>query len=277
MTAKWCIDEYLFDNNPLYRTIPDVFKELGITYHIAKYVPFAEIQDYGGYDNGDNVVLYGTIGYIKKCPKQFYPGAFGFTPNRQCNVYMSNIPYNWFLNSDYVMLTWGDLKARGTWIYNLMDTDEIFIRPVSGDKSFTGQTIHRYDFAYEINTSQQLTSVTDESIIMIAPSKRKQIMGEFRFIIGDGQVIAGSEYRWDGKLDVRRDYPEECSDMARRVAKLPWQLDTVYTCDVALMENGDPKIVELNSFASAGWYACDQKKVISAVTDIAEREFNGKL
>ena len=276
MAAKWLIDNYMFDLNPLYRKIPDAFKELGIEYHETSYVPLRDWQDYGPYENGDNVILYGTIGYIKKCPKQFYPGPFGFTSNRQCNVYMSNIPEGWFLNGDYIMLTWGSLKARGTWIYHLMDTDEIFIRPVSGDKSFTGQAIHRYDFAHEINANQQLTSVTNESIIMIAPSKRHDILGEFRFIIGDGQVIDGSEYRWDNKLDIRHDYDPDCHEMARRVAKLPWQLDTVYTCDVARTPDG-PKIVELNSFASAGWYACDQKTVISAVTDIAEQEYSGKI
>jgi hypothetical protein len=277
MAAKWLIDSYMFDNNPLYHTIPENLKSLGIDHHVTKYVPFATEQDYGPYLDGDNVILYGTIGYIKKCKKIFTPGAYGFTSNRQCNVYMTKIPHHWFLNSDYIMLTWGDLKARWRSIYELLGAYEIFIRPMSGDKSFTGQAIFYSDFEYEANSTQQLTSVTDETIVMIARSKKHDIKGEFRFIIGAGEVIAGSEYRWDNKLDVRRDWPLECEEVATAVAKLPWQLDTVYSCDVALMADGTPKIVELNSFASCGWYACDQKKILTRVTEIAEAEHNENL
>lgn len=274
---SWCIDEHMFDRSPLYRTIYDVFKELGIDYYVTKYVPFADTQDYGPYEDGDSVILYGTIGFIKKCNKTFSPGAYGYTANRQCNVYMTNVPHDWFLNSDYIMLTWGDLKARWKSIYELLGAYEIFIRPMSGDKSFTGQAIFYSDFITEANSTQQLTSVTNETIVMIARSKKQEIKGEFRFVVGAGEIIAGSEYRWDGNLDIRRDYPQECFDMADKVARLPWQLDTVYTCDVALMADGTSKIVELNGFASAGWYACDPKQIIKKVTEIAEAENSGNL
>jgi hypothetical protein len=265
----------MFDRSPLYRNMDENFKELGIPYYYAQYIPFADAkdQDYGPFKDGDPVVIYGSINFVKKCPRVFVPGAYGYTQNRQCNVYMTNIPHDWFLNSDYIMLPWGDLKARWKEVYvDLLKCYEIFIRPMSGDKSFTGQAIFYSDFLFEANSTQQLTSVTDETIVMIAKSKKQEIKGEFRFIIGAGEVIAGSEYRWDGNLDIRRDWPAECEALAKQVAELPWQLDTVYTCDVALMADGVPKIVELNGFASAGWYAADQKKIISRVTEIAEAE-----
>ena len=92
-------------------------------------------------------------------------------------------------------------------------------------------------------------------------------------MIADGKVIAGSEYRWDGKLDIRRDWPQECWDLADQVAKHPWQVDIAYTCDVALTNSG-PKIVELNGFSCAGLYACDLNLVVKGVSDAALKDWN---
>lgn len=283
MSVGWLVDSYLFDNNPLYRNIENVLKELKIEHHITKYVPFSDQQDLGRFEfsdaNRDAVVLYGTIGFIKKVLRQHIwdLGAFGYTHGRQCNVYMTQIPNSWFLNSDYVILPFGDLVYKKEQIFESFNTGEVFMRPLTGDKSFTGKAVSWLDFGYEVDSSKQIEAVASEELILIASSKKKDIKGEFRFIVGAGEVISGSEYRWDNILDVRADYPQECFEMAQRVAKLPWQLDTVYTCDVALMADGTTKIVELNAFASAGWYACDQKKIISRVTEIAEAAHAGTL
>jgi len=275
--VSWLIDTYMFDNNPLYKKIPDVLKELKIDHYLAKYVPFADEQDIGPYQPWDDVILYGTIGYVKKVSKKTSFVPYGMTSNRMCNVYMTQIPNSWFLNSDYVIVPHGDLIYKKEQLFEMFQTTEIFMRPMSGDKSFTGKAVSWLDYAYEIDSSKQIEAVGEEELVLVASSKRDKIKGEFRFIIGAGEVIAGSEYRWDNILDVRSDYPSECYDMARHVARLPWQLDTVYVCDVALMTEGHPKIVELNSFASAGWYACDYKKIISRVTEIAEMELEGTL
>jgi hypothetical protein len=89
--------------------------------------------------------------------------------------------------------------------------------------------------------------------------------------VGD-EVVTGSEYRWDNVLDVRTDYPQSCWDLANKVAKHSWCPDIAYTCDVCLVDD-EPKIVELNSFSSAGLYACDLEKTIDRINKIALKEY----
>lgn len=114
--------------------------------------------------------------------------------------------------------------------------------------------------------------VDPDTICLVSPAQ--ELLGEFRFIIAAGEVIDGSEYRWDNVLDIRHDWPADCWEMAEQMAKHSWQPDLVYTCDVASTNSG-PKIIEVNSFACAGLYACDKRIVVDAVNNVALREFNG--
>ena len=65
--------------------------------------------------------------------------------------------------------------------------------------------------------------------------------------------------------------------MANTIAKLDWQPDIVYTCDIALLENGDVKVIELNSFSCAGLYACNIEDILIKVSEIALLEYNGEI
>lgn len=185
---------------------------------------------------------------------------------------MSNLPIDWFMNRDGMFMTWAMFKQRRREFFYQWDTDKIFIRPDSGLKTFAGTPLKYGTLDFDIETLDKLSSVMDETLIMVAPSHN--IRGEFRFVIADGKVVTGSEYRWDGKLDIRRDWTPECEDLARMVAEHPWQIDIAYTCDVALLEDS-VKLVELNGFSCAGLYACDLDKVVRAVSDAAVKEFYG--
>lgn len=101
-------------------------------------------------------------------------------------------------------------------------------------------------------------------------------------------MIAGSEYRWDNILDVRRDTHPICDALAKKIAEADWQADSVYVCDVALIDDfiaadwgGPPagltaKVVELNAFSSSGLYACDTYKIVEAVSKVAHCEWQGE-
>jgi len=119
---------------------------------------------------------------------------------------------------------------------------------------------------YTIELLEDVTSVTDETMILISPLK--DIIGEFRFVVCDGQVVTGSEYRWDDRLDIRIDYPIECFDLAEKIANHDWQVDDAYIVDVASTIEG-PKVIELNSFSCAGLYACDLEKIVKSLSSVS--------
>lgn len=225
-------------------------------------------------------ITYGAIQFVRAINPtgQLQPGALGANDRVNVNSYMSNLPHDWFLNRRGVFVTWKMFKDVGAgWFarfaYTGKSFEALFVRPMSGYKSFAGQLVKWDTFEEDVKTIDELTSVMDETLIMVAPPI--PLHGEFRFVIADGKVVTGSEYRWDNVLDIRIDYPQECFDLAQQVAQHDWQVDVAYTCDIALTGEG-PKLIELNGFASAGLYACDIKEVVDKVSLAAWREYSGE-
>jgi len=272
--VKWVIDTYILESRSLVGNFLKNLSDLGIEYHETKYVPFADEQDYGPWTDCP-VVLYGTFGWVQKCKIPFSPGAYGVTNNMNCNVYYPQIPMEWLLNSDYFILPFGELLRRKESIFKTFGED-IFLRPVSGGKTFAGLAMNIRDFETELSSSMQLTSVVSDTYVMIAKAN-PNITGEYRFVVVNGKVVAGSQYRYEGKLDVRRDYPIEAFELAEEMSKNSFQPDLIYTCDVATIRNDKPKIIELNSFSCAGLYACNMQTVITEVSKAAILEFEGKI
>lgn len=221
------------------------------------------------------VVLFGGHPFVRaiNTDGRFQPGALGVNDRTHASKYLSNLPLEWFLNSGAIFMTWAMFKQRGMNFFAQWQVKTLFIRPDSGLKTFAGQTITMENWNDTIMTLDQLSSVMPETMILVA--RPKDLQGEFRFVIADGQVVTGSEYRWDGKLDIRIDYPQECFEMAQRVAQHEWQVDIAYTCDVALTDDG-PKVIELNGFSCAGLYACNKDEIVKHVSAVALKEFLGE-
>lgn len=222
-------------------------------------------------------VLFGSHPFIKEVyatvnPALVQPGALGVNDRTRASAYMSNLPLEWFLNREGVFMTWAMFKQRAKGLFYEHNTDKLFVRPDSGFKTFAGQILNYGTIEFDIETLDKLSGVMPETMVLVNPPQK--LKGEFRFVIADGRVVTASEYRWDDKLDVRRDWPAECEALAQQVADHEWQIDIAYTCDVALLEDG-VKLVELNGFSCAGLYACDLDKVVPAVSAAAFREFNG--
>lgn len=271
----WYLDEPILERLVYHgRSLPDFIRNNGQRFELVRRT------DSGGFDyrspaDNEPVVLFGSHEFVKCLTPggRFQPGALGVNERTQATQYMSNLPLDWFLNRDGIFMTWSMFKQyRG--IAQIADhwPEGLFIRPNSGFKTFAGQRVTAADFDDHVSTLEQTSSVVDDTLILV--SRLQPIQGEFRFVIADGEVVAGSEYRWDGKLDVRRDWPEACEDLARQVAEHEWQVDIAYTCDVCLVDD-KPYIVELNGFSCAGLYACDLDKVVQGVSAAALKEYRG--
>lgn len=274
MKVNWVVDTYILESRSTQGDLLGDIQKAGHNLHITKYVPFADEQDYGPEEwVKEPTVLYGTHGFLNKCKKPFFPGAYGLGQNLNCAMYYAHVPNEWMLNEDFVMLPFQVIKNDPWRIFNLFGASKFFIRPNSGFKTFAGMVVDAHDVHHQLSGSQQLTSVMPDTICLVAPVI--ELKGEFRFLVVGGKVVDGSEYRWDGKLDIRLDYDMDCFRMADRMAQHSWQPDAIYTCDVALTDKG-PKIIELNSFSCAGLYAMNKRKVVDAVSKFAWREFHGK-
>jgi ATP-grasp domain, R2K clade family 3 len=273
--VNWIVEAGILEHDTFVGDLPKAIIDSGAHVHLSRYVPFSDDQDYGGLGSEQCVVLYGNHNYVSKCKVGFVPGAYGLTQNTSVQHYYTQIPLNWLLNGDkFTILPFGVIKQDHQRAYDFVHSTKFFMRPLSGFKTFPGQVFKEETIDFEFNSTQKLSSVMEDTLCMIAPVKK--LIAEYRFIIVNNEVVGGSQYRRDDKLDVRRDYSNDALRMAKRMAMHSWQPDLVYTCDVADTEDG-PYIIEINSFSCAGLYACDLSNVVKRVNEVAIMEHKGEL
>lgn len=138
--------------------------------------------------------------------------------------------------------------------------ERLFLRPQRGDKSFAGGVFTSGDL-------HRMPTLPDE----IVTGEVAGIVAEYRFVVADGEVITGSQYRRGGRMDVRIDTDPDAKALAQRAASLYAPL-RMFICDVAETPQGF-RVVEYNSFSAAGLYACDGTAIMRALEVIGhERE-----
>jgi hypothetical protein len=215
------------------------------------------------------IITYGSIQFTKALSKQcvYIPGAYGFSKDTDCSNYYSKIPAEYLLNYPYVFLTWAEIKRSQDFLVKTFEND-LFVRPNSGSKVFPGQVIEYSAWNETIQIIESTSSVVDETLVLVA-AKHIIEEDEYRFVIVDRKVVAGSKYNWNKECSEK--YSVEAEALAQIIADQEWQLDTAYTCDIAMTTNG-PKVLELNSFGCAGLYACDRVKIVDAINIAAVKD-----
>jgi hypothetical protein len=144
--------------------------------------------------------------------------------------------------------------------------DRFFVRPVLDNKSFAGTVMTWEEFeafrrgvAQVANEQDATLSLTDR--IVAAPLT--DISAEYRcFVIGD-KVVTASRYKTGELVAYSPDVPTEMTAFAQGCVD-HWRPNDAFTIDVAVTRAG-PKVIELNSANSAGFYACDVGAIIDAV------------
>jgi hypothetical protein len=273
MKPHWVVDKYLLDiqnsNATLLERFEEIFQKYNIEYFITQYIPFSEHNEPIPYNKDDkSTIFYSTIGYNRNAMRDGY--YYGIFYDEERFSYHNYEPYikEYVLNKHASEITWGELKRNWKWEFDGYQTSKLFIRPSAGDKLFAGKLVDFYDMEDKIEYWERENDIPLDTPIIVAPPQ--DIKSEMRFLIVNREVITGSQYRYNGILDVRKDYFQGAYDLANVIAKQEWQLDKAYTCDVAMLEDGSFKVVELNCITCAGMYACDVEKFVLAMNKLVE-------
>jgi hypothetical protein len=278
MTVTWVVDNVLLERHDEGFGMPrieEAARQLGHDVHVTKYIPFSERPEFHfKYEKmiDKPTILYGSVQWLNQIVKFRKEGNHIGIPgpyfNKEALKYSN---YSWrypgmMLNDDYVLLPYGEIKQR-------MKLEEfpMFIRCDGVTKTVPGHLVYTFD---DVNLLSSYDKTYDEELLVWASPK--EIIGEYRHIIVNGEIAGQSQYRRDGKLDIRIDVEPSCQALAKEVARGEYQVDNVYTLDTALTQDG-PKIVEFNAFSCSGLYACDTLNIVKLVSEAAEKEFNGEF
>ena len=229
------------------------------------------------------VVTHGDIDLVTRVQLdgRWKPGAFAATHRFFCSHYYSRVgglttspaasdsqlqPV--LLNHDYFMVPFGELPRRLDALLEALGVEQqLFVRPDSPLKLFTGMTIHRETFPQDYEL-MGFYDVPLESLVVV--SSPKTIEQEWRFVVVDGKVVAGSLYR-DGEADVTLPARDEgARALAEQVAAMDWQPDPVWVLDICRTMEGKYRVLELGGFSFSDLYGCDLSLVVRAVSRAAQ-------
>ena len=142
--------------------------------------------------------------------------------------------------------------------------DEVFVRPCTLEKVFTGQLVDIESFQSLLERARYAGC----EILVAAPA---DISYEWRLVVRAGKPIAASQYRVNGEIEIRAGCPSEVISYLDEIwSSLEWIPDEFFVVDVC--KSGDNfYVVELNSFSCSGWYACDPAPIVASASESAAK------
>jgi hypothetical protein len=143
---------------------------------------------------------------------------------------------------------------------------QFFIRPTLDNKSFAGSVMTWDEFELFRTGVAKVSGAADVTLrlgdrVIVAPLV--EIAAEYRFFVVEGRVITGSRYKVGDRVESSPSVPESLTDFAQSCVD-HWSPNNAFAIDIAVTEQG-PKVLEINSANSAGFYACDVGAFIDAV------------
>ncbi len=224
------------------------------------------------FPDGACVVLNGAAGRVAEINRKR-----GWLPNGWCEpeVFACKTYYEFWtrhiVQERFTFLPFGSLLGQQSDLFESMAIgNKVFIRPDSFDKSFDGVLVERNDFERWLRRTSAGT--TNDSTLCVV-SQPRLINDEWRLILRDRRVIAGSSYRIGGRIIKTETPPSDVIQFAESVASDPYPgLPNIYVMDTCAV--GDRfAVVEVGSINACGFYGCDLSVVIPAISDEAEDQW----
>lgn len=178
-----------------------------------------------------------------------------------------------FLNNNYTILPLSKLAKGSEFIADLIDIlflpDEVFIKPNSGFKSFTGNTVDYTEIGKFCRGLLQM-GVSKNELCIVSPAKDINDF-EFRFWIIDEKIITHSAYSWADCGDFKD--IKANNKIISYVEKIIKNINIpAYTIDICICEN-EFKVIEINNIYTSGTYNCDLEKLYIGLRDLAIKEY----
>jgi hypothetical protein len=260
---RWLIEDFRVENglSALAKALTDLKEDV----HIIRYEPFKPV-DTTLWSDETEVLLMGSTNICAELwtsRPTWRKGIWANFPNYECLNYLSALP-DLCLNSPFTLVPNLDSIWDNRWDLFLQYSSDscVFIRPTSGDKTFTGSVVDLQ------NLECQLKAWRTSNPIPCIISTPQSIKAEWRIIVSTKPSlrIAGSSlYRLDGNFTTVPGAPKAALDLALEAAS-KFQPDPMFTVDIALTNKGY-KVVEFNAFSSAAIYACPVLSLIEAIKE----------
>jgi hypothetical protein len=219
------------------------------------------------------VVVWGTLPLVRQVQLHhaWVPGGWCNLENLDYGTY-SNYFGPFLLNGRHALLPGAEAAGVQEQLFGQYGAnDEIFVRPSGVSKLFPGKVIYKDNFPEAIAASRY------DPAMQVVVAQPKEIGREWRLVIASDEIVAASQYRDCGAINIVPDCPTQISeyvgDVLRRV---PWRPDSLFVMDVC--ESDDRLyVLELNCFSCSGFYECDAGAIVRTASEVAEKEWGQRF
>jgi len=216
------------------------------------------------------------------------PRAFYHPERYRVSYWSTRLPQSvsW-LNSGGIFLPYAYLLDSPSIIHTVAqssqnDTPRVFIRPDSGNKTFTGFDIAVGDhFTEELKAQMHFSRPEPETLCYVAPYRSMEAT-EWRFWICEHKVVAHTPYCWGDQLEnttINPNIPPAAIQaMAERLAQSNFAIDYAYTADFAIdLNDHQPYLIEINAASTSGVYEAKLDSLLLALRSTAVRDYNMEI
>ncbi len=270
----WVVQENLYDEQGQ-RDLLAALERGGIPHLEVRFLPFLRrlapanvdlntIEDVENYPEpvfptGDGLVMVcGAIALARVAAERgWVPGSF-INENFHVRAWVRNFGHELLSAFDIIPLNrlsslFGDAEFP------------IFVRPCDDDKAFTGIVLQvgEVDKWAAARMEEAENSGRFGTDLEVAVASCVEILGEFRFFVVDGRIVTGSRYRLGSQVLYSDEIPPHVLEFAEKMVNR-WQPARAFVIDIAETPEG-PKVIEINNFNSAGFYACNVGKIVEAI------------
>lgn len=252
----WILQDNLFSERE-WTTLVAVLDRFALPYSVHKVIPFIGELTPPAQPTKPKVICIGSYS-MRHSAK-----AFGWTPG----VYDLE-PFNFLvqkrmwkremLNHDAHVCRFEDAVIEGP----------TFIRPIDDSKHFAGKVFDVEEFfTWKRNVCvlehDYGSSLSKDTLIQLC--KPKEIFSEYRFWVVNGRIATASLYKRGSRVVYSSDVDDRFFHYVSRLT-FDWQPHKAFVVDVCDTPDG-LKVVEINTLNSAGFYAGDMQKLVSALED----------
>ena len=220
------------------------------------------------FDANRPLILRGSVGFASWVHSQWniQPGAFRselLRPSMWLSAYGDLA-----LNSEALTVTYADFSERRR-EYEALLGGKLFVKPADGGKLLSGTVLEQGRSLFDAHYSahRRWSDLPGEFRLLVATVR--PLYAEWRFVIAGEKVAAKSQYKIGKVMETSPDVPIGAEALADTIAKYSWRPADVFVADVAETDGGY-RLLELNTFGTAGLYDCDLKAIVQAVSPFAE-------
>lgn len=227
------------------------------------------LEELPKFDQETPVVFHGSLGNAAAIEMNaiWFPGSFCPVHEFSCTAWYPRAS-QWLLHRDWKYLPANELIAHAADVAaEIGCKDRMFVRPNSPLKPFSGRVLDVPSIS--LKTLDHGFYYEDETLpVVVAPVV--DVGREWRFVVVEGHVVAGSGYDAETRLGAASGRDVEARELAVEVASSMTPPCPVYVLDICQVDD-EHRLIELNPFGGADLYDCDSKAIVGAVSEYAMR------